>query len=128
MRYQPRRAITRRRTQAATTAALPACVSSALHARRSLRDESGTGGRLDAAYPKLSAVAQSGRGGIRTHGGLAPSTIFKIAAIVRSATLPVLILLIECKQVLAISTLYVLEHAVEVGARKDPQRRQKVIK
>src|SRR3954447_1758808 len=31
-----------------------------------------------------------GRGGIRTHGGLAPTAVFKTAALNRSATLPTL--------------------------------------
>ena len=36
----------------------------------------------------LKAVDNGGRGGIRTPGGLAPSTVFKTAAFNRSATLP----------------------------------------
>ena len=41
-------------------------------------------------YIKLYAVVfvSGGRGGIRTPGGLAPSTVFKTAAFNRSATLP----------------------------------------
>jgi hypothetical protein len=31
-----------------------------------------------------------GRGEIRTHGGLAPTTVFKTVALNRSATLPIL--------------------------------------
>ncbi len=32
-----------------------------------------------------------GRGEIRTHGGLAPTTVFKTVALNRSATLPILV-------------------------------------
>ncbi len=35
-----------------------------------------------------------GRGEIRTHGGLAPTTVFKTVALNRSATLPIKILLL----------------------------------
>jgi hypothetical protein len=34
--------------------------------------------------------ANGGRGGIRTHGGLAPTAVFKTAALNHSATLPVI--------------------------------------
>src|SRR5687767_6352903 len=34
------------------------------------------------------AVRAGGRGGIRTHGGLAPTAVFKTAALNHSATLP----------------------------------------
>ncbi|CAH1648042.1 hypothetical protein BOSEA31B_10015 [Hyphomicrobiales bacterium] len=37
---------------------------------------------------KLSGGISGGRGGIRTHGGLAPTAVFKTAALNHSATLP----------------------------------------
>lgn len=37
---------------------------------------------------RADALAAGGRGGIRTHGGLAPTAVFKTAALNHSATLP----------------------------------------
>jgi hypothetical protein len=63
----------------------------------------------------------SGRGGIRTHGGLAPSTIFKIVAI--NLALPPFqttkILIVERMKVLAVSVVDIVEHAVEISTRED---------
>ena len=45
--------------------------------------------KMPLAYLALSGIQNiGGRGEIRTHGGLAPTTVFKTVALNRSATLP----------------------------------------
>ena len=36
----------------------------------------------------IETISSGGRGGIRTHGGLSPTAVFKTAALNHSATLP----------------------------------------
>ena len=44
--------------------------------------------RRQSGHEKLSARASGGGGGIRTHGGLSPTSVFKTGALNRSATPP----------------------------------------
>ncbi len=57
-----------------------------MHTTRSAIDSSSWSPRV--SDDQRNVVSISGKRGIRTPGGLAPSTVFKTVAIVRSATFP----------------------------------------